>query len=124
VYVPYVLLKQYLFESGFGGTSQLETNNVMSFISNIFLLNSMGLHDHLSWNSPAWSISTEFFAYIVFFLFTKKLDTKESLICPFLISVGCYSFLVSLDRNSLDITYDYGFFRCLAAFYLGVFVNR
>ena len=124
VWVPYILIKQYLFDSGFGGTTQIDTNNLMSFFSNVFLLNSMGLHDHLSWNYPAWSISTEFFTCIAFFGLTKVLDRKSSLTIPLLIAVGCYGLIVSLGRNSLDITYDYGFFRCLGAFYLGVFVNR
>jgi peptidoglycan/LPS O-acetylase OafA/YrhL len=124
IWLPYILLKQYLFESGFGGISQLEQNNLASFISNVFLLNSMGLHQHLSWNPPAWSISTEFWAYIVFFFITAKVDKKESLIIPLIIGVGCYSFILSLGKPNLDITYEYGFFRCLGAFYIGVFIYR
>ena len=118
VWLLFIILKQYLFESGFG------KNNVMSFFSNMLLINSMGVHDYLSWNFPAWSISTELFSYIAFFILTTFLDKNRSLVFPLLIAVGCYSFLVSLERDSLDITYDYGFFRCLGAFYLGVFVNR
>ncbi len=124
LWIPYIVVKQYLFDSGFGGSTQLDKNNLASFFSNIFLINSMGVHNHLSWNYPSWSISTEFFSYIVFFVFTITVDKKGSFAVPLVISAGCYCFLISLDRSSLDITYDYGFFRCLAAFYLGVFVNR
>lgn len=124
IWIPYIVAKQYLFESGFGGTTQLDKNNVMSFFSNVFLINSMGVHHYLSWNYPAWSISTEFFTYIVFFVLTTVIDKNRSLVIPLLIAVGCYGFLASLNRNNLNITYDYGFFRCLGAFYLGVFVHR
>lgn len=124
IWIPYIVAKQYLFESGFGGTTQLDKNNIMSFFSNVFLVNSMGVHDYLSWNYPAWSISTELFAYIVFFVLTAVIDKNRTLMIPLMITVSCYSFLASLNRDNLDITYDYGFFRCLGAFYLGVFVNR
>ena len=120
----YILVCQPIQESWGGEEIGLEKNNPMSFLSHIFLLNAMGVHDYLSWNYPAWSISTEFFTYIVFFLLTKTLDKGHSLIIPLAISAGCYGFIISLDRNNLDITYDYGFFRCVGGFYLGVFVNR
>lgn len=124
LWLPYILIKQYLFDSGFGGTNQLENNNVSSFISNVFLINSMGVHGYLSWNIPAWSISTEFFTYIVFYWITVLIDKKNSLILPLLISLSCYTVLILLDRENLKITYDYGIFRCIGAFYIGVFVHR
>jgi peptidoglycan/LPS O-acetylase OafA/YrhL len=39
---------------------QTEVNTGYSFFLNVLLLHSMGLLDHLSWNGPSWSISTEF----------------------------------------------------------------
>ena len=41
-------------------------NNSYSFLLNVFLLHSMGLIDYLSWNAPSWSISVEFYTYLVF----------------------------------------------------------
>jgi len=97
IWLPYILLKQYLFESGFGGVSQLEKNNLASFTSNIFLLNSIGLHQLLSWNPLTWIISTEVWAYIVFFFITAKVDKNESLIIPLITGGGCYSFILSIE---------------------------
>ena len=68
VWLPYILITQYLYSSGFGGSDQFETSNLSSFISNLFLVHSMGVHAHLSWNYPSWSISTEFFAYIAYYI--------------------------------------------------------
>ena len=39
--------------------------SVQSFISNVFLVQSWGTA-HLSWNVPAWSVSVEWFAYLLF----------------------------------------------------------
>lgn len=124
VWLPYVLIKQYLYINGYGGTDQFDTSNFYTFFSNLFLIHSMGLHNDLSWNFPSWSISTEFFAYIAFFLFTHFLDRKKSIIIPLLISIACYIFIFNIEYKNLDITYDYGFFRCLGAFYIGVFLFR
>ena len=41
-------------------------NNAYSFFLNVFLLHSLGFIDHLSWNWPSWSISVEFYTYLVF----------------------------------------------------------
>lgn len=124
LWVPYILVKQYLFESGFGGTDQVDDSNLGTFVSNFFLIHSMGIHDTLGWNYPSWSISTEFFAYIFFFMTSALLDKRNSLLFPILISVLSYGVIISLQRDSFDITYDYGFFRCIGAFYLGVFLFR
>ncbi|WP_339799563.1 acyltransferase [uncultured Marinobacter sp.] len=124
LWVPYVLLKQYLYLSGFGGTDQLVDNNVSTFFSNLMLIHAMGIHDSLSWNQPSWSISTEFFAYLVFFVLTVSLDRQRTLIFPLLVSAGCYLALQVLGQERLLTTYDYGFIRCLGAFYLGILVYR
>ncbi|MFT7005543.1 MAG: peptidoglycan/LPS O-acetylase OafA/YrhL [Colwellia sp.] len=112
-----------LYLMGFSGTEQL-TNPDYSFFSNLLLSQSMGLHDMTTWNEPSWSISTEFYAYIAFFWISTFFDKKKTLFVPLIVSVGCYLFLISLERNSLNIIYDFGFFRCLGAFYLGVFLYR
>ncbi len=43
-----------------------EVNNAYSFVLNLLLLHSMGFIDYLSWNAPSWSISVEFYTYLVF----------------------------------------------------------
>jgi len=124
-WVPYILFKEYLYISGYGGRDQFIDSNLYSFVSNLLLLQSMGIHSHLSWNYISWSISVEFFAYIVFYLFIVSIDKHRTLIVPILVSTLSYLFLYTLDRGgNFDITYDYGFIRCIGAFYLGVFLFR
>lgn len=123
-WVPYVLIKQYLYSTGYGGTDQIDTSNIYTFISNLFLVHSMGIHSNLSWNYPSWSISTEFFAYLTFFIITFSIDKKNSLIIPLIISAISYVFIFNTSYSNLDITYNFGFIRCLGAFYIGVFLFR
>lgn len=122
-WIPFILFKQYL-HLHMGGRDQFEENNLSSFLSNLFLLHSFGVHDHLSWNQPSWSISAEFFAYVFFFFATCFIDRARTLYVPVLISLSCYAFLFSLRLPDFDITFDYGFIRCLGAFYLGVAMFR
>lgn len=125
LWLPYILIKQHLYETGFGGTSQLDENNLYTFVTNLFLLQGIGVNDSLSWNQPSWSISTEFFAYIAFFLTAVTIDRGRQLWLPLTLSVGFYGVIFLVVRpDELDITYHYGLLRCLAAFYLGVFVFR
>src|SRR5690606_18419800 len=92
---------------------------------NVFLLHAVGFTQELSFNQPSWSISAEFFAYLAFFLFTATLDRHKKFYLPALIVLGCYAFLFHLEgRQGFDTTYDFGFVRCLGAFYLGVAVYR
>lgn len=125
LWLPYVLIKQHLYETGFGGTDQLDENNLYTFLTNLFLIHGLGVNDSLSWNQPSWSISTEFFAYVVFFLTTVTVDRGRRLWLPLTLSVGLYALIFLVIRpDELELTYDFGLIRCLAAFYLGVFVFR
>src|SRR5690606_17365421 len=117
-------LKQYLYVHGFGGRDQFEDNNLGTFIANLFMLHSLGFTDVLSWNQPSWSISAEFFAYVVFYIVTAALDRKGRVYVPLLIAVVCYALLLQLGRPNFDTTYDFGFIRCLGSFYLGVLLYR
>src|ERR1700709_560293 len=37
-----------------------------AILTNLFLVQSLGLHPYETWNGPAWSISTEFYTYLIF----------------------------------------------------------
>lgn len=124
VWLAYILFKQTLFGMGFGETDLFEENHIGSFMSQIFLVNSVGIYNYSSWNSVAWSIGAEFFAYMFFYFASLTFDKNKTLLVPVIISAMAYGMIVSLNRPSLDISYDYGFLRCLGAFYLGVFTNR
>lgn len=105
--------------------SAFEVNNVYSFVLNIFLLHSMGFIDYLSWNAPSWSISVEFYTYLVFglvVLFAQRMASLSYLYaCAGLLVVGSlFVIIVVLDKPSLGLQTDFGILRCFVSFFFGV----
>ncbi|WP_283195482.1 acyltransferase [Rhizobium sp. AN80A] len=62
-----------------GYLEKMPTDNAYTFILNVLLIQSWGFTDLVSWNQPSWSISTEFFAYLMFPLFIARL-TKATFV--------------------------------------------
>ena len=48
------------------GSEAADNNSAAYFVQSLFLVQNLGLTSELSWNVPAWSISTEMFAYLTF----------------------------------------------------------
>lgn len=102
-----------------------EVNNAYSFFLNVFLLHSLGFIDYLSWNAPSWSISVEFYTYLVFglvLLFAQRLGSIRYLYAwaAFLVVSSWFTIVFVLDKKGLGLQYDFGFLRCLTSFFLGV----
>ncbi len=121
LFVLMELLKIYVISTS-GGWEQAEAPfsqeySISSLFSNIFLLQSMGLHDQLTWNYPSWSISVEFYTYLVFvsvialFNFNKLINIGIILICLW---------VLYLFPKDIDATFDFGLFRCVTGFFLGL----
>ncbi len=92
-----------------------------SLLSNLTLTHSMGVHEYLTFNFPSWTISVEFFTYFVFMAMMVWSPPKK----PWhfaLIGLGVAFIYIGLSRikPNMDITYDWGFFRCLGGFFTGV----
>jgi peptidoglycan/LPS O-acetylase OafA/YrhL len=124
VFVFYTALKLVRYQAGLGGIQGIANNNLSSFLSNLFLIHSIGVHNFLSWNIPSWSISVEFFTYIIFFALIKSVDKNNGVVLPVIIFILGYWYLLSLGGKNLDITYNFGLIRCVAGFYVGVFLFR
>jgi peptidoglycan/LPS O-acetylase OafA/YrhL len=106
-----------------------EVNNAYSFGLNVLLLHSMGFIDYLSWNAPSWSISVEFYTYLVFGLIVLLALRMRSLswfyvLCG-LLAVGSLVFIIFvLEKKSLELQTDFGLLRCFVGFFLGVLMVR
>jgi peptidoglycan/LPS O-acetylase OafA/YrhL len=108
---------------------QFEVNNAYTFVLNVFLLHSLGFVDYLSWNGPSWSISVEFYTYIVFgllLLFAQRLNSRTILYATAAIMVvgNLLIIVFVLQKKALGLQYDFGMLRCLLSFFLGVLVVR
>ena len=117
-------------------------NNTYSILTNLTLLHSMNFHDWFSWNHASWSISTEWWAYMVFpFLVGPfiRLNAMGKGLLAFLCFAGYLGItffivpivtvpeeipFVSVDPalHSVDVSYQYGILRCICGFVLGMMV--
>lgn len=119
-------------------------NSVYSFTTNLLLLQSMNLHQWFSWNHASWSISTEWWMYMLFpFLVRPFISLKP--LGRVAIVVGCFvgyacitQFILPLvsypatlpflkynpTDNSVNVAYQYGFLRCLFGFVLGMMMYQ
>jgi len=102
-------------------------NNLISFVSSLFLFNSVkikGVTD-VSWNIPSWSISAEMISYVVFgavmlLIFITGLFRKRTLIfCSVILTA--FAILCAITQGfKLNFSFDYGFLRGIIGFFIGV----
>lgn len=89
-----------------------------SFFCNIFLVHSLGLlPDNLFFNTPSWSISVEFYAYLIFGLVT--IFGKRTIIINFLLLALSLSLLLVYSPSLNESVNTFGFLRCLLGFNIG-----
>jgi len=94
-----------------------------ALVSNILLTNAMNQHTYLSWNIVSWSIGAEWWAYIygiALLYFIGNGGIKRSVISVLISFSGLILLVYIYPNNNLDITFDFGFLRCLLEFTLGV----
>jgi len=103
------------------------SNNIYTFITNVFLVNSVkfpGIND-VSWNIASWSISAEMIAYLVFgliILFINRANLfRVRVIIYLLVALGA-GLALYLCTHGFDLMYafDYGFLRGVLGFFIGV----
>jgi peptidoglycan/LPS O-acetylase OafA/YrhL len=83
------------------------------------LLNGVGLMD-LTFNTPSWSISTEFWAYVVFGASMLSIARPRARLLLFTaLSLGALAFLAVQPDPSLTAHWERFFPRCLYGFFLG-----
>jgi peptidoglycan/LPS O-acetylase OafA/YrhL len=97
-------------------------NSASAVVTNLLLLQSMGIHDSLTWNGPSWSISTEWWTYVVFALVCAWLGMRNWLLVA--AAVVAPLLLLHLSKTGMDTTFDWGFVRCVFGFALGVACYR
>jgi peptidoglycan/LPS O-acetylase OafA/YrhL len=92
----------------------------LALLANLFLVQSLGLYDMLTWNTPSWSISTEFYTYLAFAA-ACLLTAKQSLrvVLWGLLAAAGVAVLILFSRYGMRETFGWGFFRCLFGFFVG-----
>jgi peptidoglycan/LPS O-acetylase OafA/YrhL len=93
-----------------------------AILTNIFLIQSLHVHDGLTWNGPSWSISTEAWTYVLFALVSAWLGMRNWMLLA--TAIAAPMLLLHLSKTGMDTTYDYGLIRCVFGFALGVVCFR
>lgn len=84
----------------------------------LLLLNGLGFEPSLRWNSPSWSISSEFWTYVLFGLAVVTLLARYWLVLLPAVILGPFA-LLAWSPDYMDTTVQFGFIRCLYGFSLG-----
>ncbi len=98
----------------FGGAASPYT-----MVTNILLMNSWGFDPDTTWNGPSWSIGAEFYTYLVFagvLIFAGK---RAWLLAAAISATGA-AIIATFSPHYMGASYDYGFFRCLYGFFMGL----
>lgn len=98
-------------------------NEVATFVSNLLLIHSLGIHNQLSWNWPSWSISTEFYTYILFGLVCIYLRSAPIPVAAIAV-VGSACIVMFVAPSRMEASFDFGYFRCVMGFFCGFLVFR
>lgn len=114
----FIEVAKYIAQSKFGiaspNTQPFRENNLTAIFQQIFLVQAIGpTHNATTFNGPAWSISVEFYTYLIFGLIILCAPKRKLL-----------SFLViaTLSLVLLGSQRSFGFeelLRCLAGFFIG-----
>ncbi|MEM5437243.1 acyltransferase [Paraburkholderia diazotrophica] len=130
----YVLAKQILVAFGHQGMfrNPVAFDYAMPSAAEIFttltMTHGLGMFDHAILNYASWSISTEFYTYLLFAGVCIALPPRARLVAMAVLSVlayavTCWASIVWHDciakTRCLDVTYDFGFARCVASFFMG-----
>jgi peptidoglycan/LPS O-acetylase OafA/YrhL len=102
-------------------------------LATLTMTHSLGLFDHVILNYASWSISTEFYAYLVFALLCLLLRGRARLLA--FAAAALVAWLVSAWASvrlrqclhwggCFDLTFDFGYWRCLAGFFLGALLSQ
>ncbi len=105
-----------------------EKYSLVNYLMQLGLVNNWGVSDKLSWNIPAWSISTEWAAYICFPIIIALLNRVKTNYIPFLLMTinGVVFFIFLLygyDSLGQDIQ-GLGLIRCLLEFFMGAMICK
>jgi peptidoglycan/LPS O-acetylase OafA/YrhL len=97
-----------------------DSNSSSLLAANIFLLHGLGMFKGFSWNTPSWSISSEFAAYFLFAIaaWVGLLRSRLFFAIGTIVAIFAYC-AVAISSGTLDAP-DRGLIRCFAGFFLGI----
>ncbi|OPZ00323.1 hypothetical protein A5906_19100 [Bradyrhizobium sacchari] len=93
-------------------------NLLQAVVTNVLLLQGLGVNPQNWLNFASWSISAEFAAYVTFAAVVSRIGPT---LWPWLLPIIAGPIvLATISPDGMNATYDYGLVRCLYGFALGV----
>lgn len=98
--------------------------SVNAAIKNLLLIHGLW-NDYLTWNAPSWSISTEFYSYLIFPFAAPYLATmrRGMALCGILVLLAALWWLAH-EHGGLGIVTGPSFLRCVLQFGIGTLLHR
>jgi len=90
-----------------------------TILANLLLIQSLHLYHFLTWNVPSWSISTEFYTYVVFAACLIGLR-RHAWIALLLAMIGGPVLIATLSERNMATVNDWGIIRCIYGFAAGL----
>lgn len=119
VLAAFIVLEAYRYvATGSGFTGE---RSAFAIFTNLALIQSLGFHDGLTWNTPAWAVSTEFWTYVIFAI-AALLAIRLRFVLSVVIVGLSVSMLLFHSRYGMRETFDWGIARCCYGFFLGALV--
>jgi peptidoglycan/LPS O-acetylase OafA/YrhL len=100
-----------------------EKNTLGAIPANLLLVHAWGMFDTTTWNGPSWSISTEWFAYLLFAGLCALVPRGMIDRIALALLIGAAIVIAFLAPTGMQATYDYALFRCVFGFMAGVLVR-
>ena len=122
------------------GPMDAVSNDFATIPSHLLLLHSMNVNEWFTWNNASWSISTEWWMYMLF-PFLVRPFSKLGALGRTMVVLSCFAGYLAITfwivpivtepasmpfvrvdpaLMSINVSYQYGFLRCLFGFVLGM----
>ncbi|HET7365780.1 MAG TPA: acyltransferase [Burkholderiales bacterium] len=89
-----------------------------TIVANLLMVHSLHVFDFPTWNQPSWSISTEFYTYLLFGLALAACKRRIGMLMIPVIVAATLALWILVD--DMDTTFDWGLVRCILGFATGV----
>jgi len=100
-------------------------NSISAIWQNLFLVQGLGWHTQISWNGPSWSVSTEFWTYLLFaaivFCFRGSSPPRWLMAA---IAAAAAGLMALLSSDYLVPNDELPILRCIYGFFVGHLVLR
>lgn len=94
-----------------------------TILADLTFVQSLGFFDYTGWNTVSWSISTEYWTYVVFALACLVARRAIVLVAVGFVAIGL-AIVALFSPTGMDTAFHFGFERCLAGFFTGVLINQ